>query len=324
MLKILLILLIIYFIFNKNNSKFWKTQFVNRFYGPLKIIEKMPYRNIKIPKSINKIKIIPEINLNEISRFLCKNYVFGYKYSKDYLSKILKNPTGIVIKYNNNIIGCIIGSKYKIQHYNKIINCYYIDYLCVDKKWRSRGICPLLIQSIINKFYPQENLGFIFKIEENPLSFLPLGDNKYYILENNNTIKINNNEIKELGKFQIPCNNELNDLSLIISNDYIKIIKYNNIVLYFTIETFEKNKLATIYGIFSKEKILDKYIQTMFSYLKQKFNIAKCVFLDTKYNKPLFNQSVYTIYPSYDCRFYYYNIQFPKTYYGFENSINPI
>jgi len=172
-------------------------------------------------------------------------------------------------------------------------------------------------------------LAFIFKIEENPLSFLPLAENKYFIIDqyfleksinkNKNNIK----ELQELQEFKLPNENDINDEIIIRANDYIKIIKYKKIILYFTIETFQKTKLATIYGLFSSKKISKNSIDTMFSYLKMKYDIIKCVFLDTKYNKPLFDCN-YIIFPSYNCRFYYYNVQFPKTYYGFENSINPI
>ena len=318
---IIVILIIIYFLYNKKKSSFWKHQYVCRNYGDLQIINKMPYRNI--PKHNKDFIITPNFNFVQLSKFLNKHYVFGYTYSEKYLKQTLRDPTGITITHNNEIIGSIIGDKYKITHNNKTIHCYYIDYLCVHKNWRSQGICPLLIQCIINKFYPQKNLAFIFKIEENPLSFLPLANNKYYIIDLNTISLTNHKSVKELQEFKIPNENDVNDEIIIRANDYIKIIKYKKVVLYFTIETFQKTQLATIYGLFSSKKISKNSIDNMFSYLKMKYDIIKCVFLDTKYNKPLFDCN-YIMYPSYDCRFYYYNVQFPKTYYGFENSINPI
>jgi GNAT superfamily N-acetyltransferase len=145
--------------------------------------------NIFIP---NKENIIPYFNCNDE---VC------------YISFYNKNIT-LIDKKNNiineeKIIGCMtsrpinifINKKYIINE-NSILNnkntfskslfpskieypvfkAYYVDYLCVDKKYRKQGIAPQLIQTHhYNQSHLNKNISIsIFKREDNLNGIVPL------------------------------------------------------------------------------------------------------------------------------------------------------
>jgi GNAT superfamily N-acetyltransferase len=123
--------------------------------------------NTFLPKEEN---VIPYFNGHNAKSFITF-------YNEDYLLYDLKKSTTIT---NNKIISIITSRPVHIQINNgdkdAIFDAYYVDYLCVDKAYRKKGIAPQMIQT---HHYNQRHLNTniyvsIFKREEELTGIVPL------------------------------------------------------------------------------------------------------------------------------------------------------
>lgn len=159
-------------------NKFWSKQPVMRIYSnSLGIIGTRPTISITYPNNITLSKTTDIIT--------CYNFVkhnFSQYYNIDYtrFNKHWSNPLShkFTISNDTHIIGFILCYPINILAYNKNYSFYYVDYLCVHKKYRKHNLATLLISELLMSFsYSQP---FLFKKDSNLLPFLPFFSSHYY------------------------------------------------------------------------------------------------------------------------------------------------
>jgi hypothetical protein len=137
---------------------------------------------IPIDKSIELLSIS---DIDEIYSFLCKNYTNSdvlNVYSKElllwYLFGVGIDSCLLCIKENNRIVGFICGVERILNFYNKNISIIEVNFLCIDKKYRSKMITKRLIDGLWSK---KRNFSALFTVDSDrgiPKSFSSIG---YYM-----------------------------------------------------------------------------------------------------------------------------------------------
>eukprot|EP01091_Cochliopodium_minus_P020187 TRINITY_DN8733_c0_g1_i1.p1 TRINITY_DN8733_c0_g1~~TRINITY_DN8733_c0_g1_i1.p1 ORF type:complete len:453 (-),score=129.79 TRINITY_DN8733_c0_g1_i1:75-1433(-) len=164
---------------DKGNHKFWETQPVQYSLGsdnkkefkenaPIqtKTLEQVQKEPFKLPDQC--VWFEPDLTnpemLNEIYLLLTNNYVedddamFRFDYSTDFLKWALMPPgwrkewhLGIKYTKTNKFMAFISAIPAKISMYSSPTPMVEINYLCVHKKLRSKGLAPILIQEITRR-----------------------------------------------------------------------------------------------------------------------------------------------------------------------------
>jgi GNAT superfamily N-acetyltransferase len=229
-------------------------------YTNFKNIETIVYTElseIKLKKFINLIKIHYLRNKDNIFNPQKENIIpyFNGHNSKSFISFYNEDNYMIDLKKGNTIVdNKIIGilTSRPVNVYinngdkNAIFDAYYVDYLCVDKSFRKKGIAPQLIQT---HHYNQRNINknivvSIFKREEELTGIVPLcvyntyGFNvetwtkPFNLSSNYNLVEINQQNYHFLHNF---INNNKNKFDIIIISslsNIIELIKTKNIFIY--------------------------------------------------------------------------------------------
>lgn len=140
---------------------------INKFVNFVKTHYLQNKDNIYFPKKEN---ILPYFNSHNIKSF------FSF-YTENTILHDLKKGTMIE---DNKIIGIITGRPIHISinnsNNNMKFDAYYIDYLCVDKNYRKKGIAPQLIQTHhYNQSHINKNIVVsLFKREDELTGIVPL------------------------------------------------------------------------------------------------------------------------------------------------------
>lgn len=140
---------------------------INKFVNFVKIHYLQNKDNVYSPKKEN---ILPYFNGHNTKSF------FSF-YTEDSVLSDLKKGTIIEDK---KIIGIITGRPIHITINNSkneiTIDAYYIDYLCVDKNYRKKGIAPQIIQThYYNQSHINKNITVsLFKREDELTGIVPL------------------------------------------------------------------------------------------------------------------------------------------------------
>jgi len=264
-LIISLILLLYYLNISKRENNFWNKQ-------PVMLIEKtewnkigkLPEFNIIIP---NEMKIVYEIEINQIINFLEQNFSFYLKLSNKNITKYLTNPksTNITLYHNNNIIGFIHSRPINIIYNNNEEKLNYVEYLCVHKEYRGCNIASILIASIINRMNEIENdidRLYLFKKDGDTHSFIPFITSKYLCLDlkdqniengyDNSDISLNYNDWKnkvEKYKFYRIMNEEEWIDEVIIKKKYKLKINEKVYVIIGQKSELKNEKLCNVFDI---------------------------------------------------------------------------
>jgi|694.fasta_scaffold25271_9 hypothetical protein len=143
---------------------------INKFVNFVKTHYLQNKDNVYSPKKKN---ILPYFNSHNTKSF------FSF-YTEDILFQDLKKGTMVEDK---KLIGIITGRPIHISinnsKNNKInakFDAYYIDYLCVDKNYRKKGIAPQIIQThYYNQSHINKNISVsLFKREDDLTGIVPL------------------------------------------------------------------------------------------------------------------------------------------------------
>ena len=142
---------------------------INQFINFIKLNYLQNKDNIYLPKKEN---IIPYFNGHNTKSF------FSF-YTEDILLQNLKKGT---IVDEKQIIGAITGRPIHISinnqknNTNSKFDAYYIDYLCVDKSYRKKGIAQQIIQThYYNQSYINKSIVVsLFKREDELTGIVPL------------------------------------------------------------------------------------------------------------------------------------------------------
>ena len=225
----------------KIKHPFWDKQPVMRENNSIlgKIKKYNPKFNIKLHR--NQKLYINNYPYTKIYNFLNNNFSNNYNINEKYFNYIYSKPKSfnVVLEEENKIIGFILTYPVKITIYNRWIDFYYVDYLCIEPKLRNNYIATIMIASIIN-LVPCK--PFLFQIDGNKLPFLSLLESKFYI--------------KDLSYIKP---NRIGNVKCITPFNFYKYYYYINRLL-------KRHKLyhmytkKEFYELFLKDKILDLYI----------------------------------------------------------------
>lgn len=263
----IIIIFLVKFITNKH--PFWNFQPVSRksmfFTYKDGVIIKSKDVNIdySLP-SAYKWSNISDINL--LKKFLNKNYSKNGIYTTNYLKWILNTPFNHIVKldikdrnklnvslhHNDKLIGTIVGRPIILRIKNNIVEGFYVDLLCIDKKYRNKNLAPKLISKILSIWKKYKLDINLFKVDNTLLPFDSISSyNSYYYLINKCNISgVEGIELKEFNKIDMLEDvyeyfyNNLQKYKLyqimtieefkyyFLSNEFIKtyIIKNNNVI----------------------------------------------------------------------------------------------
>jgi glycylpeptide N-tetradecanoyltransferase len=163
--------------------KFWKTQpvvpttiILQSEFGPIQTpsleqIRDTPY-NLPPGFEFHTLNLDDENELNNVVQFLNANYLesddenMRFSYSKESIKWITQSPSHypelfqcVRTTKTKTIIATIFGIRIKARVYGVIIPQIEIDLLCVDKKFRSKGLAPVMIKEVTRR----TNLRGIFQ-----------------------------------------------------------------------------------------------------------------------------------------------------------------
>ena len=231
--------------------------------------EKNKYTNFKnietiVCDKITSLQIQKFIHIIKLNYLQNKDNVFSPKKNnivsyftghndKSFISFYTEDESMIDLKTNNiitdkKIIGVISSRPINIiinNNKNKV-KAYYVDYLCVDKMHRKKGIAPQLIQT---HHYNQRHLNknrvvSIFKREDELTGIVPLCVYSNYGFSVNNWTKpnelspeyklleINSQNIHFLLDFIKKNNNQFDIIIMTDIGNIIELIKTKNIFIY--------------------------------------------------------------------------------------------
>ena len=251
------ILLIVIYLYIKNKSNFWIYQPINNIFGYICNKNSLNKSIIKLDDNF-KWNIVNNYNIIQkfINQYFYNNLILNY--SKQFYEWSLYTP--LEKTYNlglfdkKNLIGFISAKplNYKINDINYSGN--YIDFLCLNPKFRKKGLTPKLISQLINIAHNDKYSIHIFKKERTPLPFITeICSSNYYYLDLKNYKLIEFETKKKV--LQVNKNNIQNLFNYFIS--YVKKFKFYQI---FSLEEFKHYFLPTkflkSYIIIENEKII--------------------------------------------------------------------
>jgi hypothetical protein len=208
---LIIILYLIFILYVRLKYKFWSIQPVFHFYNILYWIKSPDIIDKKYPL-INKycnFKNIKTIEFNELSNidiqyivnFLRINFLRSKEANylptiSSFTNNFINNKPSFVSIYHDNkilfdtsnnynfdfkeILGIMTGKPVNVKininkNTNKIFPVYYIDYLCIDKKYRKSGLAPEIIQT--HEWFHRHNSNIkvsLFKREGELTGIVPL------------------------------------------------------------------------------------------------------------------------------------------------------
>ncbi len=210
-LYILCVFIVIFYLYYKIKIGFWSMQPVYHYYSFFQsegiINKELPTKN-----RYTNFKDISTYNFNDLTKNDLNEYIALIQ--SQYLSemenkyepttnnivpyfKSHNHPTFITVYYNletiydtkklkfidhKKIIGGITGRPLHVYKKNIHFEVYYVDYLCVHKYHRKKGIAPQLIQTHeYNQSYNNKKIAIsLFKREDELTSIVPLCNYKSY------------------------------------------------------------------------------------------------------------------------------------------------
>ena len=178
---LLAIIILILFLMIKKPHNFWSKQPVMRNYDNknLEIIGFIPDFKLNFNKS--NISYRFSNNIEDSYKFVNKNFNLNYNIDYNYFKYCFtKNKSkNIDFILNNKIIGFIHCEYINIVYYNKTIGINFVDFLCVEDKYRNKNLASLIIATLLNSF-KNKNSYFLFKIEGYSLPFKSVIKTYYY------------------------------------------------------------------------------------------------------------------------------------------------
>ena len=196
----LIILLIIVYMYIKLKYPFWSSQpvfhiydFYYWFFSPGYINKDLPEKN-KFTNFKNIIKTdilkLSDGEKNELITLLQNNYLKDdnvhfkpeIKNIFTYFENIGKDACLCTNYYRQggfqykDLIGCMLGKPLHVYLDKQYFKTYYVEYLCVDKSHRKKGIAPELIQThdYLQRRENRDIICSLFKREQNLTGIIPL------------------------------------------------------------------------------------------------------------------------------------------------------
>lgn len=309
--------------------KFWSKQPVS-FYHSLYLNEGIIKNDLSYLPIIDNEFLVEKFDISssyfdDIVLLLNNNYSLHsecvYNYNIDYLKNNFKNDLEkeskinllLLNKKDKKLLGCLISRPISINLKGKKINCLYVDFLCVDNNYRSKGLAPILISNLRYYGFLNGYNVFIYQKEGKPLPVRSIGllESNIYELQNLNLGEIKLETMNDTNQKQIYYffMNNLKKKENYIDFSYIDfIIKFKNEWTNIYIES-KNNQLINLvilqdnkYSILNKKVIDMQYIimdDNLSFEEKEKFikkiihisynNSFKLICNKNKFNKIFFN-----------------------------------
>lgn len=278
-------LLLFHFYLSNYKHKFWYKQPVSRTFFNNKegVIIKPKY--LTIDDNINENYSWNTINnINEFKNFLQNNYSKSEHYNANYLKWILNTPykhitklskisnrsdINIALYHTNKLIGTITGRPIILKINKNIVEGFYVDFLCVHKKYRNKGLTPKLISKLLSEWKKYKLDMHIFKIDNNPLPFDNIGYFNYYYYD-----------LSIVNKFYASKNADKSDCTTKVdsANKFDMTTKVDN-ANKFDMKTFN-NKLIKDVNI---KKLNEKYVERAYEFFHnsvQRYKLYQIFTLD--------------------------------------------
>lgn len=221
-MSIILIIFAAIFIFIygwiKINYRFWSIQPVFQIYNIYYwlfysgIIENDIEKNKYYDPTIKTDSMIVTDNfITFIQKYFLQSENISYIPEKRHIEYYFKNDVKALCSTSydeqKNIIGYITSRTIKVYLKNKEMECYYVDFLCIDKMFRNKYVAPKMIQTHIynQRKLHNKKIG-IFKREGRLSIIVPIVIYRTYGLvvynwiqkANITTIKITKNMLREV------------------------------------------------------------------------------------------------------------------------------
>lgn len=265
---ILISIIILIFITYKYNYKhlFWDKQPVSRnLCNKEGIISKNPIFNIHLQKYMY-FKYLNKLD-TKIFDFINNHFTDYYQYSNEFLKNTLNYLDNLKI-YNialyeaSKLIGFIHAKPIKLYINNIFIDIYYVDFLCVHKKYRKKNIASLLISKLINSCNSKQI--FIFKKENKQLPFNYINKSSYYYLHINSVKNIN----KKIDNIKFSNLEDIEDIYCFINKIYKtkKIYNYLDIIQFKNLYINSNKKILIEYDLCNKIIAIIIFIEIKFNY----------------------------------------------------------
>jgi glucosamine-phosphate N-acetyltransferase len=113
---------------------------------------------------------IRKLNINDYEKYLYlinqfRPTTFTNETYKNILGKIENNSTIWVVDYNNELIGTTTII-YEYKFIRNIVKLAHIEDVCVDEKYRNKGIGNLLINYVVNEALKEKCYKIILDCDE--------------------------------------------------------------------------------------------------------------------------------------------------------------
>ena len=263
-------IIIITYMYIKIKYRFWSAQPVFHIYdfhywlfSPGYINKSLPeknkFTNFKNIITTNILKLNSN-EKNEIIRLLQDNYLkdgnihFRPEQSNifPYFENIGKESCLCTSYYekggfnNKNLIGCMVGKPLHVYTNKTYFKTYYVEYLCVHKLHRKKGIAPELIQThdYLQRRSNSEIICSLFKREHNLTGIIPVclyqtygfdlksWNKEVFIHPGISIIEITKNNINILKDFLNNCKDKFKCFITTNIQNILTLIETNNFIIY--------------------------------------------------------------------------------------------
>lgn len=247
--------------YNKRYHTFWSKQPVS-FYYRLKFSNGMisssrPPPPIKDDNYSLDYFSSDDDKIKDIVNLMNNNYSLSpncsYHYDQEYLAWMVNNDNkeriNLCLSDKEKIIGCISARPTTIILKKEKLRCLYVDNLCVEKSYRSKGLAPILISHMSNYGFDKGYNLFIYQKEgyQLPYRSVTVSENMIYQLQKYN-----------LGEYELTTLDDKNVKQVYdFYNNYYQ-GKDNYIEYSFTeFNQYFKNPWVTTYVEFKNNQIIN-------------------------------------------------------------------
>ena len=204
---LLIILIILSYIYRQGSIKkhlFWNNKqpiILHNKNSTTGIIKELVDLHILDTPSNMKQIIFNNDNIDTLINFVNNHFEEKALITQSYINWQLPNSLLYGLK-GNDLYGVIVGNIVYLNIFNKRYKTIYVDYLCIDKKYRTQNYAPLLISFIIDYMKKNECYISLFKSDNTKHHFKHFYETNYYTLDVKSYYKrnkiISNNKIVNL------------------------------------------------------------------------------------------------------------------------------
>jgi hypothetical protein len=291
---IVLTCVLLYYVYNNNKDHlFWNSS--QPIYDVLRqngIIKDVV--DLQIVELNNDMEMIEfnKNNINTFINFINKHFDQYIIHTNDYIYFNGGDKYKMYgLKKNNELIGTILGKYTTIIVENNSYKSIYVDYLCINKKYRDKHYAPILISFIIQNMKNDNYPTAFYRLDNTKHHFKHFYLTSYYYYDLTNKSKINKRKLS--GVDVIILNKHNNDLIIELYEYYIKCINIFDVYEKITLDQFTlklKNNISNTIIFQMNNDIIGfiTYLDVEYNIFYKKSNILEIyyyIFTDNKYSE---------------------------------------